>query len=147
MEKINVTLSNSGLPVLRESGGGMTNTGEATIIVLPTWRAPAPLFVPSRVLCYGPGAGYVVRPGMYVLTARRHHDDVTFLVLRIANANPHENQWGNTVVDAERVRPEIASWNIAEGMEGLPLAYRVAVERTLCYHCRCATHWPREQGE
>lgn len=136
-----ITLSNREMPVIREEGGGMTNTGDAIILVAPDWTEPKPLFRPRNPHCYGPGAGYVVAPGMIVLSAQRRRDEITFLSRRVVDVLPTRDEWNRLVVEVEPIEPPIREWNLAEGLDGLPAPFRVAAERTLCYHCRCATHW------
>jgi hypothetical protein len=57
-----VSRSKSGLPTITENGGGMSNTGYATVICGANGQALKPLFVP-RGYSNGDHAIFVVRPG------------------------------------------------------------------------------------
>ena len=64
------------LPALWERGGGMTNTGGATIICGPQGRPKRPVYIRrAGHLACDDHALFVVRPGDHVIRASHHRGD------------------------------------------------------------------------
>jgi hypothetical protein len=123
-----VSRSKSGLPTITENGGGMSNTGYATVICGANGQALKPLFVP-RGYSNGDHAIFVVRPGETHL------------------AHASRGKWGESVT-IEKVT-DIADDDILivktvgeyeNGDGNIPAKFEIAtdaaLEKARCYHCR-----------
>lgn len=86
VDSIQLELSRSGIPCLWESGGGMTNTGEAVIIAGPSGEKKKPIHIRKRGhLACGEHALIPVEAGDYIITTYRHRAEYQNDVYKIAN--------------------------------------------------------------
>lgn len=117
---------------LWESGGGMTNSGRATVVTGPAGEALAPLLVNRR----GPlaGAEHALLPaivGGFVVDAEHHRLDYRVTIRRIA-----------AVAEAEVVLEDYDIWDGSawqkydEWPPHLEAAVQAASAKAAEYHCR-----------
>lgn len=132
-----LTISRTGIPCLWESGGGSTNTGEATIIAGKIGLPLFPIYIRERgPLACENHALIPVTAGCFVVKAIHHRRDFTVQIWRILN-----------IID-DTAQAELA-WEYSEGQFGDPASYigslllqnlkaamNAAVEKATCYHCR-----------
>lgn len=130
-----VARSKTGLPTITENGGGMTNTGYATIVCGPQGQALKPLFIP-RGYSNSDHAIFVVKPGLTHLI----HSSI--------------GKWGEScqvkIVTEINDQDEIKTETVAEYENGdgnIPSIFQAAANAALtkakCYHCREA-HFIKE---
>lgn len=126
-----------GLPAMWESGGGATNTGEATIIANGDGSKKKPVYIRRRgpLACYN-HALCVVKPGDVVVEANHHRKDFEIRVWRIEQILEEEVRL-NLLYEFSR-----GEWD-AELPASLVAAVQAAKEKATCYHCR-EPHYVRE---
>lgn len=136
-----VSRSKSGLPTLTENGGGMTNTGYATIITNEHGAPIKPLFVP-RGYSNGNHAIFVARPGMLIVHASRSRGGESVRVERIVRIHPDGPGDDANLVTTEPVGEyENGDSNLPEFLTD---AVQAALQKSRCYHCRSAHYIVRE---
>jgi hypothetical protein len=134
-----VTRSKSGLPTLTENGGGMTNTGYATIVCGADGQKLEPLFIP-RGYSNGDHAIFVVNPGQtHLIRASRSRSGESVVVERAIDIDGDDNLEVDVVGEYEN------------GDGNIPSKFRGAVDAALkkCrdYHCRSAHYIQGDQTE
>jgi len=130
MKKIEIERTKKGFPALWESGGGYSNTGEATIIAGPNGEKKAPLYIRQRgPLACARHALFVVHEGDMVIEANHHRKDFEIRIWRI-----------DQILKEEARLTLIYEYSRGEWDAGLPAfletAVQAAVEKATCYHCR-----------
>ena len=139
--KIPLEKTRKGYPALWESGGGMSNTGDATIVAGSHGERLRPVYVRRRGhLAGGDHALFIVRPGMVVVEADHHRRDFRIRVMRIERIT-QEN--GHPVAIARVEHVFDAGDGDAEPPPELEAAVQAAREKATCYHCR-APHYAAE---
>lgn len=140
----------SGLTAMWEKGGGMTNTGGATIIANPDGSKKKAIYTKTRGhLACGKHALVVVRKGDLIIKASRAraHDDEVH-IYRIVDLIPREKTVGYCEGDGEVMAEYVQGGSIEAAelvLEGkLAEAVDAAIEKASCYHCR-SPHYVREQ--
>lgn len=119
--------SKSNLPTVTENGGGMSNTGYATIICGPNGQKLKPLFIP-RGYSNGDHAIFVVQL------------EATHLVYASRGRRGEAAQIEKVVsVDGDELRTEMVG-EYENGDGNIPPQFQpavsAAIEKTKCYHCR-----------
>ena len=137
-----------GLPALWESGGGYSNTGEATIIAGPNGEKKAPLYIRRRGhLACAHHALFVVREGDIVIESSHHRGDFHHRVYRIVAIRADDaeielvaefssDQW-DTGPLGKKLEADFARMEAGEPptME-LTVAVDMAEAKATAYHCR-----------
>lgn len=133
MEKLSIELSKTGFPVMWESGGGMSNSGDATIIAGSKGERLAPLFVKIHgSLSNANHALFVIRIGYYVIKT----DQEAVLIYRILDDMPLKEGENYYTLPAERVSEfSRGEWDKIPPDE-LKEAIEAAESKATCYHCR-----------
>ena len=135
--KMKIERTKKGHPALWESGGGYSNTGEATIIAGPNGEKKAPLYTWRRgPLACAHHALFVVHGGDMVITANHHREDFEIRVWRIDQILKEEVR---LTLIYEYSRGE---WD-AELPASLEAAVKAAMQKATCYHCR-EPHYVRD---
>jgi len=137
MNTVRIERTKRGYPALWESGGGMSNTGFATIVTGRRGEALKPIYIRRRGhLACSNHALFVVKLGFYVVEADHHRGNFNIRVKRIMRIEEDE---AAIELVAEFSDGE---WDSPPPME-LSFAIAVAKEKALCYHCR-EPHFIRE---
>lgn len=121
-----VQRSKTGLPTLSENGGGMSNTGYATIICGEDGQALKPIFIP-RGYSNGEHAIFRIEIGHCVINASRGKWGESISVERITKIND------DTIKTDEIGNYENGDGNIPGRFQ---TAADAALEKSKCYHCR-----------
>lgn len=130
MKMIKIERTKKGHPALWESGGGYSNTGEATIIAGPNGEKKTPLYIRQRgPLACAHHALFVVHEGDMVIEAEHHRRDFEIRIWHIDQILKEE---ARLTLIYEYSRGE---WD-AELPAFLEAAVQAAVEKATCYHCR-----------
>lgn len=118
--------SKSRLPTITENGGGMSNTGSATIVCGSNGEKIKPLFVP-RGYSNGDHAIFVARPGMCIISAGHSRQYETVIVKRIVK-----------IVGDELELVIVGEWENGDGTipAEFEAAQKAAMDKAHCYHCR-----------
>ncbi len=132
--KIRIERTKRGYPAYWESGGGSTNTGEATIIAGKDGKPKKAVYVRSRgQLANCRHALVILEVDDYIINAFHHREDFEIEIYR--------------VMDFEEVKEEMyavmehincfgmGEWD-AELPEFLEDAVLEAMAKATCYHCR-----------
>lgn len=127
---MNVSRSKSGLPTICESGGGMTNTGCATVICGHEGEKIEPLWVP-RGYSNGEHAGFVAKQGMCIVEAD-HDRSREYVSVRVIH------RIGNKDDPDELFLELIGEWENNDGTipARFEAARKAALGKSYCYHCR-----------
>ena len=128
----NVTRSKSGLPVIREEGGGMSNTGYATIVCGAQGEKVKPLFVP-RGYSNAEHALFVAKVGMLFVDAshnRRGESATAYQIDAIGTADNPDELITSVLYEYEDGDGTFPEW--------LQEAKSAALKKSDCYHCRDA---------
>jgi hypothetical protein len=136
-----VERSKTGTPCLWEKGGGMTNTGSATLICDYIGAPKAPIYVKrSGQLACGQHALIPIDVGDLVVEASHHRGDFTIKVFRI-DAIGFEGDDDNARL-VNHYTFDRGEWD-----KPLPAVLEAVVEaaktKATTYHCRSAV-WVRE---
>ncbi len=125
---MNVGRSKSGLPTITENGGGMTNTGYATIVCGSSGEKLKPLFVP-RGYSNGVHAIFVVKPGItHLISASRGNWGETARVEKVIEIYENDCLITETIGEYEN-----GDGNITDHFS---TAVDAAIAKTKSYHCR-----------
>lgn len=127
---IEVGRSKTRLPIITESGGGMTNTGGAQIVCGEKGEALKPLFVPKGY-SNGEHAIFVASPGMHLADASRDRSGETVTISRIKAIGTEDDP--DEMVTEVVYEYKNGDGNIPEKFQG---AANAALEKANCYHCR-----------
>ena len=145
---IPIERTKKGLPALWESGGGYSNTGEATLIAGPNGEKKAPLYIRRRgPLACAHHALFVVREGDIVIESSHHRGDFSHQVYRIVAIRGDEaaleliaefshGKW-DTGPLGQKLEADLARMAAGEPptME-LSIAVQMAEGKATDYHCR-----------
>src|SRR5690606_9359581 len=135
MKKIEIEKTKKGFPCLWESGGGFTNTGEATIIAGKDGLPKKTVYVRRRGhLANGEHALIPIAVGDYVISANHHRDDFEIFVYRITKILKEEEKTYYAIVEQTNYF-SMGEWD-AELPAFLEAAVQAAMEKATCYHCR-----------
>lgn len=120
----------NGYPALWESGGGSTNTGEATIITNKDGQPKKAIYVRSRgQLANGRHALIPISVGDYIISADHHRKDFKIEIYKILDFEEE------TAVVEQVNRFSMGEWD-TELPAYLEAAVQAAMEKATCYHCR-----------
>mgnify|MGYP001307782489 CR=1 FL=1 len=137
-EKIKIEKTKKGFPCLWESGGGFTNTGEATIIASPSGGPKKPVYVRRRGhLANAHHALVILEVGDYIIKCNHHRGDFEITVYKIVNfeeVKKKEVTETYAVVEQENYF-SMGEWD-AELPASLEAAVQAAMQKATCYHCR-----------
>ena len=132
MKKIDIELTKKGHPAVWEHGGGMSNTGYATIVAGLQGEKLSPIYINRRGhLSCGEHALFIVTTGFHIIFADHHRGDFEIEVYRITAINKEE-KFADMELVCEYSQGE---WNV-EPQEFLHAAIDAAVDKASCYHCR-----------
>ena len=146
-----------GLPALWESGGGYSNTGEATLIAGPNGEKKAPLYIRRRgPLACAHHALFVVREGDTVIESSHHRGDFHHQIYRIVAIRGDEAE---VELIAEFSRGEWDACPLGQKLEAdfarmtsgepptmeLSIAVQTAEDKATAYHCRSAYYYAEEK--
>ncbi len=122
--------SKSGLPTTTENGGGMTNTGHATIVCGADGQKLKPLFIP-RGYSNGDHAIFVIEPGKtHFARAWRSRGGDGAVVEKVISIDGDDNLEVATVGEYENGDGNIPS-NFQDAVDA-------ALKKCRAYHCRSA---------
>jgi len=138
--KIDIELTKKGYPSIWEKGGGMSNTGSATIVSGSKGERLYPVWVNRRgELSCGYHALIIIGEGYHVIFADQHRGDYEIRVFRI-NAIDKDSKLADLELVCEYSHGE---WGV-EPSDFLSDAIDAAVEKADCYHCR-EPHYIKEE--
>lgn len=154
-----VERTKKGLPALWESGGGYSNTGDATLIAGPNGEKKAPLYIRRRgPLACAHHALFVVREGDIVIESSHHRGDFHHQVYRIVAIRGDEaeveliaefshGEW-DTGPLGQKLEADFARMTSGEPptME-LSIAVDMSEAKATTYHCRSAYYCRETQNE
>ena len=154
---IPIERTKKGLPALWESGGGYSNTGDATLIAGPKGEKKTPLYIRRRgPLACAHHALFVVRKGDIVIESSHHRGDFHHQVYRIVAIRGDEaeveliaefsqGEW-DTGSLGEKLEADLARMAAGEAptME-LSIAVDTAEAKATAYHCRSAYYYAEEE--
>jgi hypothetical protein len=125
---MNVERSKTGKPTVTENGGGMSNTGYATIICGNDGKRLKPIFVP-RGYSNGEHAIFVIIPGQTCfVSATRNRRGENATICRITKINEDDTLEHEMIGEYEN-----GDGNIPDNFQP---AVTAALEKAKCYHCR-----------
>jgi len=130
--EIEIERTKKGYPAFWESGGGYTNTGEATIIANKDGQPKKALYVRGRgELACGHHALVILEVGDYIIKASHHRGDFEIQIYEILELKTEE-----TIAVIEQIN--CFSWGEwdAELPAYLEDAVQAIMEKATCYHCR-----------
>lgn len=126
-----------GLPAMWESGGGATNTGNATIIANGDGTPKRPVYIRRRgPLACAHHALFVVHEGDMVIEAEHHRRDFEIRIWHIDQIQEEEAQL-SLIYEYSR-----GEWDM-DPEENFMAAVEAAMEKATCYHCR-EPHYVRD---
>lgn len=132
---IDLEFSKTGLPCLWESGGGLTNRGEVTLIGGIKGERLKPLYIRTRgSLACEDHALFVVRAGYVVVQCDRHRDDYEIRIYRIVECGEKR---ATTEKIAEFSRGE---WDKEPVEPAILEMVETAKKKSCIYHCREAMY-------
>lgn len=132
-----------GLPALWESGGGYSNTGEATIIAGKNGEAKQPIYIRRRgQLACCRHALVILEVGDYIIVAFHHREDFEIEIYRVLDFDEVKEEMYavmehiNCRYNMEHINCfGMGEWD-AELPASLEAAVQAAMEKATCYHCR-----------
>ena len=131
MNKIRIERTKKGYPAFWESGGGSTNTGEATIIAGSNGEKKSPLYIRQRgPLACAHHALIPVDVGDFIITTNHHRGDFETQICRV------EEIQAETAVCSIIGEYSRGEWTWDEEHHFLIPAVDAAWEKATCYHCR-----------
>ena len=130
--RLSIEVTKRGLPALWESGGGMNNTGRATIIAGFKGERLSPIYIRRRGhLACSQHALFAIGIGTIVVEVDHHRKDFAIRV------------WSVCEVDKETLTVRltlITEFDKGEWSVPLPEEFQAAVEaakeKATCWHCR-----------
>jgi len=125
-----------GFPAFWEAGGGYSNTGESYIIADRDGKAKRAVYVRRRGhLANARHALVVIERGDYIIVADHHREDFTICIWQVEDIV--EKSTGELAAACiQRYYFDRGEW-ITEPPAELETAISAAVQKALCYHCRC----------
>ena len=135
--KTYLEITKSGLPAIWETGGGMTNTGNAFIIADSKGEKKKSLYVRRRGhLSCGPHALVKVDVGDWFIDANHHHKDFIIKLYKVKEVRPIKNKRGwKALIELVSVFSE-NEWSDNPPPDFLKDAIHAAVSKATTYHCR-----------
>ena len=134
MKKILIEKTKKGYPAMWESGGGYTNTGEATIIANKDGQPKRAVYVRGRgQLANSYHALFIIEVGDYIVEADHHREDFEISVLKVLGFEEKGEEM-YAVVEQENYFSS-GEWD-TELPDFLEAVVHVAMEKATCYHCR-----------
>lgn len=135
MKKVLIEKTKKGYPAMWESGGGFTNTGEATIIADKDGQPKKAIYVRNRgQLANLHHALVILEVGDYIVEADHHREDFEIEILKVLGFEDKEEET-YAIVKQENYFSS-GEWD-TELPDFLEDAVHVAMEKATCYHCRC----------
>ena len=141
---IKIERTRKGLPAMWESGGGYSNTGEATIIANPDGTPKKPVYIRQRGdLANKHHALFIISVGDVVIMADHHREDFEAVIYKISAITGEEAELiqvnrfsqGEWDFPEENPYPEtLGTWGVMP--EKYSSAWLAAVAKATCYHCR-----------
>jgi len=129
MTEMIITRSKSGLPTVTECGGGMKNTGYATIVCGATGKRLKPLFVPKG-RSNGDHAIFVVIPGVtHLVGASVSRQKEIATIEKIVAIDEDDNLLTEIVGEYE-------NGDYGNVPNKFKAAVQAAIKKGQCYHCR-----------
>ncbi len=138
MKEIRIEKTKKGFPAFWESGGGLTNTGEATIITNKAGQAKEAIYIRRRgLLANDRHALVILEVGDYIIEANHHRRDFEVKIYKVLEFEvKKEEQYEKTYAVIEQVNCfSRGEWD-AELPAYLEPAVQAAKEKATCYHCR-----------
>lgn len=134
MKKVLIEKTKKGYPAMWESGGGFTNTGEATIIANKDGQPKRAVYVRGRgELANAHHALFIIEVGDYIVEADHHREDFEIEILKVLGFEEKEEE---TYAVVEQVNHfSSGEWD-TELPDFLEAVVHVAKEKATCYHCR-----------
>ena len=131
--RLQIERTKKGYPAMWESGGGYTNTGEATIIANKDGQPKKAVYIRRRGhLANGEHALFILEVGDYIVEAN-HHRDFGIGIFRMLGFEDKEEE---VYAIVEQVNCfSRGEWD-AELPASLEAAVKAAMEKATCYHCR-----------
>lgn len=136
--RFRLEISKRGLPCLWESGGGMSNTGDAVIIAGIHGEPLAPIYIRrSGQLAGGQHALIPVAEGCLVIEASHHRGDFVIKIsrlsgLRVSDPAGDGEYWPAYLV----VEFSNGEWDDPDIAAAYTAAIEAAKGKATCYHCR-----------
>ena len=134
MKEIRIERTKKGYPAFWEAGGGLTNTGEATIITNKDGQPKKAIYVRRRgLLANARHALVILEVGDYIIEANHHRRDFVIEIFRVLDFEDKEEE---TYAVIEQVNCfSRGEWD-AELPAYLEPAVQAAMQKATCYHCR-----------
>ncbi len=134
MMKMIIERTKKGYPAYWESGGGHTNTGEATIITNKNGQPKKAVYIRTRgSLANGNHALIILEVGDYIIEANHHREDFNITILKVLDFEDKKEEIYAVVEQVyEFSRGE---WD-KEPPANLEQAVCAAMHKATCYHCR-----------
>lgn len=128
--RLQIERTKKGFPAYWESGGGYTNTGEATIIANKDGQPKKAVYVRRRGhLANSEHALFILEVGDYIIKAFHHREDFNISILKVLGFE-----------EETAVAEQVNYFNSGEWDTELPdflkAVVHVAKEKATCYHCR-----------
>ena len=132
--RLQIERTKKGYPAFWESGGGYTNTGEATIIANKDGQPKEAIYIRSRGhLANGNHALVILEVGDYIIEANHHRQDFEIEIFGVLDFEDKEEE---VYAIVEQVNCfSRGEWD-AELPASLEAAVQAAMEKATCYHCR-----------
>jgi len=132
--RLQIERTKKGYPAMWESGGGYTNTGEATIIANKDGQPKKAVYIRRRGhLANGEHALFILEVGDYIVEANHHREDFGIGIFRMLGFEDKEEE---VYAIVEQVNCfSRGEWD-AELPASLEAAVQAAMEKATCYHCR-----------
>lgn len=131
---LSIERTKKGYPAFWESGGGWSNTGEATIIASPSGDPKRAIYVRRRgELANSEHALIPVAVGDYIIEAYHHRGDFQIKIYRVLNFKREKDEIYAVV---EKVNCFSRNEWDAEFPAFLEAAVQASMEKATCYHCR-----------
>ena len=132
--KIRIEKTKKGYPAFWESGGGYTNTGEATIIAGKDGQPKKTIYIRRRgSLANEEHALIPIEVGDYIIEANHHRGDFEIQIFRITGFEEEERE---TFAIVEQINYFSQNEWDTELPPYLEAAVEAAMEKATCYHCR-----------
>ena len=117
-----------------KTGGGYTNTGEATIIANKDGQPKEAIYIRSRGhLANGSHALFILEVGDYIVEVNHHRKDFEIEIFGVLDFKDKEEE---TYAVVEQVNCfSRGEWDV-ELPAYLEAVVQIAMEKATCYHCR-----------
>ena len=130
---IGIELTKKGYPAIWEQGGGLTNTGTATLVSDHNGKPKSPVYVRARGNLANSQHGlFIIEKGSLIIVADHQRNDFTIKVYRVYNINM-KAKFAEMVLESEFSKGEWSDDDVALEFKDL---IDKAKEKATCYHCR-----------